>query len=238
MINVADYIDNRNAQLWQEIKVSVQVRIEPSTEPNYGCYWESKDSVIIFVTNTPNPASFAHELLHIKLSIDGLRAGGCFRTVMQQNKVLGSIFTKGAIDHVTNCMEHVKMLPYFLNLGYANEDFLSDYHKSRMNSFYLLFIKCQFLYGNRRWAFTQLICSVIAMMSDNNPGHEYSKCYRRIAAFAPELYSAISDFWNEWLAYDITKTDEWNSPIDFWEGTHNFEARLENLVRDKYALNA
>lgn len=229
MVDVTDYIDRRNAALWQEVKSSVHVRIEPSTEPNYGCYWESNDSVIIYVTSTPDPASFAHELLHNKLVIDGLRAGGFFRTVIQQNNVLGSILTKGAIDHVTNCMEHVKMLPYFLSLGYANEDFLSDYRKSRMNSLWLLFIKYQLLYGNRRWAFAQIICSVIAMMSDNNPSHEYSNYYRRIAAFAPELFSAISDFWDAWLAYDITITEEWN-PTDFWEENHNFEVRLENIA--------
>ena len=233
MIEVIPFINERNKALWEEISNSqLSISIAESQEPNYGCFCQ-KNTATIYVTPYPNPASFTHELLHVKFFKDGILAGGCLKRSIIEHPILKDYITQETIEVVSNCMEHVKMLPQFLAMGYANNEFIDDYNEKKINCLLFSYIKYQYKYGNWRWAFDRIIGTIIVMKADNNPFHNYEKYLNGFMKLAPELYTIVVDFWVAWLAYDIWEEDdlEIGKLKDFYEGISVFEKGITELIK-------
>lgn len=213
MIDVRPYIDNRNAKLWEELNNSdLSITIEKENrELGYGCCCQGKKVTIKVQLADPDPAAFAHELLHIKLRKEGVFAGGCLKEVILEDQILKDIFTKDTLDNIANNMDHVKILPWFLAMGYKNSEFVADYGEWRFerewyNDFYLLYqmeIK-QFI--------DRFVGTYAAMKADNNPTHIYDECYPLFQSIDGKLYAIVEKFWEDWLQYDVEKKREiWES---------------------------
>lgn len=208
VIDSAPYIDKRNVALWEEINHSdLSIFIEKSDEPNYKCHCKSKEATIYVLTSKPDAASFAHELLHVKMFADGITAGCCLRGLVLQHPILNKIITTSTLDVITNCMEHVKMLPKFLAMGYCNAEFISDYHSRKMDiqDFTAL---CNWYRIDKTGARDRFIGTYCAMRADNNPQHKYAIYYGLLKQLDKPLYDIVNRFWNEWLQYDTDKRRE------------------------------
>lgn len=208
MIDSAPYIDKRNVALWNELNRSdFSIVIEESNEPNYGCYCQNKNATIYVLTSKPDPASFAHELLHVKFRINGMLAGSCLKGMIQEHPILKNVITQESIDVITNCMEHVKMLPQFLAMEYNNAEFIGDYYSSKMNlkdfaALYYWYI------ADKISAMDRFIGTYCVMRADNNPEHKYNMYFRLMKLLNKSLYEIVERFWNDWLQYDTEKQRE------------------------------
>lgn len=208
MIDSAPYLDKRNVALWEELNRSdFSIVIKESNELNYGCYCQNKDAVIYVLTSKPNPASFAHELLHLKYRIKGMLAGCCLKRMIQEHPLLKDVVTEDTVDVVTNSMEHVKMLPQFLAMGYSNSEFVSDYYVSKMYLFEYGDLCCRYA-RNRKLGVDRFIGKYCAMRADNNPDHSYNLYFGLMKQLDKSLYGIVERFWNDWLEYDTEKQRE------------------------------
>lgn len=224
MIDSAPYIDKRNVALWKELNRSdFSIAIEESKEPNYGCFCQKRNATIYVLTSQPSTASFAHELLHVKYRINGMLAGCCLKRMIQEHPVLKDVITKETIDVITNCMEHVKMLPQFLAMGYRNDEFVTDYNSCKMNltEFSAL---CSWYIVDKTPAMDRFVGSYCAMRADNNPAHKYNTYFVLMKLFNKSLFEIVECFWNDWLQYDTEKRRE------IWEP--DYGPIISNFVND------
>lgn len=231
MIDPAPYIDSRNRALWKEIRSSgYTVSVEYSRDPHYACYTQG-NSIKLYVTAPLSPASFAHELLHAKLYINGMLTGKCFSRCIAESPILSHIVSSETTELVGNCMEHIKMLPAFRAMGYADKEFIADYDKKKMNFLWLARYYYNYTHANRQWAIDRIIGSTIAMKADCNPSHHY-ECYLRVMQlFEPQLIRAINSFWQAWIKYDIAcqAPDFPYLCNDFYDDIHYFVSTLETI---------
>ena len=208
MIDVSPYIDTRNKALWEELNSSnYTIRLQESTEPNYGSYCQDKNVTIYVLPSKPSCASFAHELLHAKYYIDGVTAGGCLKRMILEDKVLNDVLTQDTIELIANCMEHVKMLPQFLAMGYANYEFIDDYESSKL-SLEELILLCKGYNTNRLSAMDRFIGTYCTMRADNNPAHKYGIMFFFMRLLDKRLFIIVEKFWDEWLQYDTNRHRE------------------------------
>lgn len=206
MVDVAPYIDKRNATLWKELQNSdISIKVEEENLAfGYGCYCKGDNVIIKVQIANPDPASFAHELLHVKLRKEGMFAGGCLKKMIKENPVLKDIITNETIDVITNCMEHVKMQPQFIAMGYDNSEFLADYNDCKFNieDYQALYLWYEI---ERMSAVDRMLGTYCAMRADKNPEHDYGTLYPLLQSIDEELYAVLEKFWDEWLQYDVEK---------------------------------
>lgn len=231
VIDVTPYIDKRNIALWDELKSSdLSITIEKSNEPNYGCINEGTNIKILVPLSNPNPASFAHELLHIRFRKNGVFAGGCLKQTILEHPLLKDIISEGTLDSIANSMEHVKMLPHFLNMGYERSEFLADYNESKFD-----ISECQLfclLYESERLSIIERILGTYcAMRADCNPAHNYDECYSLLKSIDEYLYSIIEKFWGDWLQYDVEKKRDFLEP-DYGPMISDFVHRLADYISE------
>ena len=116
-IDLSPYIDQRNEELFQSLCDDI-FDIYLTEQKDYTCYFDGMRQIIAVSSSTVNPAFFAHELLHVKIhTVDN----AFYIYDWQQTKL-----SKRTYNHLVNTLEHIIMLPAFLDLGYPEDSFLSN----------------------------------------------------------------------------------------------------------------
>lgn len=134
-------IDNRNLGLWNSLIMVHDIEIRKEMRPDYLAFSKSGKTIISVPYDNIDPASFTHELLHIYLRTKDIFIGGGLTLSIKESEILSRIFSDNLIEHIGNCLDHIKMLPEFLDLGFDENDFLSDYSVNKLTDKEILKIK-------------------------------------------------------------------------------------------------
>lgn len=203
-------LDDRNRQLWENINSKFDVQLEKSPEPNYRTRVNNNIAIIGIDTNNINPSSFTHELLHVLLKDKKLNIVEDFYNAIRNSENANGVFSTVLKEHVTNCLEHVIILPIFLNMGFRNEEFIKDYSEKKMNNRLMTTLQEKFKIGNsyNLIAVDFYIGKFFAMKSCNNSSFNYTKYYEKFKKLDPQLFQLLDDFWNDWQTFEIDNPND------------------------------
>lgn len=123
-IRIEDLLDIKNRDLYEFVRQSLSLSVAETTEPYYGLFTKGNSAIIYVPKGKTSPSSFAHELLHAELKIKGILFST--KPSVSERPLLIPIFSENLSDHITNVMEHRKMFPKFVAMGYKEEEFLAD----------------------------------------------------------------------------------------------------------------
>lgn len=212
-------IDCKNRSLQEDLTKEFSIGIEPSFEPNYLTNFKDDDITIYVLKDDLNPASFTHELLHIFMKRNNKNVEKHLNEKIKNNDSLNYIFSLPLRDHIGNCLEHIKMLPFYLNLGYNKKEFISDYTERKMNNRLLKNLKSQFLVNGiyNREAVDFYIGKFYAMKACPNPAFDYRKFYEGFKRLDRKLFRTLNEFWEDWQTYDIEDIkDDYDEILDLF----------------------
>lgn len=211
-------LDSRNISLWNELKLHYKISVAPSDEKNY--LLNSKDGgFTVFVDiHDVNPASFTHELLHLKLKSIGMLATRYFKDRISSNDILDYIFSKNLEDHVTNCLEHQKTYPMFLELGYNKLDFLDDMREAKLTPRELKVIRSSFKNeGIIDKDILDLFIGKFFATKSCLSGRSYHKELLALRKIEPYLYDLLKEFWLDWIDFSVDEpSEEYEKIIDIF----------------------
>lgn len=215
-MNINKYLDEHNRALWEEIENSdIMVSVIESYVEDYVCRF-ADNKAFIYVPYVSNIASFTHELLHVQIYKDKIYLGSFLRKVLSER--WDSYFEEDTIGLIVNCMEHIKMLPRFLSMGYDNSLFISDYKIRKFDDDAYKEIK-KLHHQNHKMYVNKFLRHYIAMRADNNPEHNYDSLYYELECLDKDLYIIVKDFWDQWELCDLYK-----------ENNHNYENIIQNFI--------
>lgn len=202
-------LDEKNTLLWSELNESCKIKLETSFEPNYVSNFKDNFITIFIAADKISSHSFTHELLHIKLKNDGVKATLYLNEKIKQSKNLHYIFSKDLEDHVGNCMEHVKMFPLYIKLGYRDSSFLSDFRTHKLKPDEVRNIKSSFAKNNiiDKDVLDYYIGKFFAAKACLS-GNNYIKPLTSLRKISPKLYDILKEFWADWMDYSIEEAPE------------------------------
>ena len=230
MIDAKLYIDDANKNLWETMNQSFNISIDYSAEDCYANYLQNGNCTIYVPRiGVPDSASFTHELLHLYLPYKGIYVGGALQLTLRNKYPLNIIFNEGLYNHISNSLEHVKMLPVYLKMGYPIDEFLLDYYDNKLtdNEVYRLcqsYKKGVLCTKYNRLAINYFIGKFFAVKADINPDNHYDYQMAALDKLDHKLFSALNVFWNGWVNYDIELKRE------AWE--HDYHELVDILVND------
>lgn len=230
--NVEEELNEQNKQLLSEIRTKMSVKFEIFNKP-YFVNYSLNNSVTIYV----NPkifknSSVAHELLHAWFRGLGLYGSNMIYLSAREKPKLGVVLDKKLCDHIGNCMDHYKIYPKFLEMGYAPEDFLSSKGmQCDINSIRKLRIQSNGVYSAKQ--LNNYIGYLISIYADHLP-NDYSQHLIQMQSIEPELYNVVSEFWQAWKNVDIENPDQFTR-TDF-ESINGFIMNIEDWM-DSVSIN-
>lgn len=214
MIDVSPYIDDRNRALWETMNKRFNITIDYGIEDCYGNNLIKNDCTIYVCRDEePNPASFTHELLHLYLPSKDIHIGSTIQIFLQEQCPQCLIFNKKLYDHISNCLEHIKTFPIFVEMGYPAQDFIQDYTTNKLTDDDVNFIVHHYKVGlfKKKYNVQAVNCYIgkfFAAKADVNLNNNYNNQLLKLKAQDSQLYLILDKFWNNWIDYDIERERE------------------------------
>ncbi|MBP0905444.1 hypothetical protein ACFSKN_09995 [Mariniflexile gromovii] len=236
-------IDERNQKIWNDLNKTHSVTVEYIDSPNYSCFSANNNSTIFVSQNNIDINSFTHELLHILIRQKEIYFGASLSNAISGNPNLNRFFSDGLIEHFGNCMEHIKMLPIYLELGFDKKKFIIDYEENKCTKAEVQNIKSQFkTFGKYNGkAIDYYIAKYIAVKADPKKHLNYEKSLKELNKIDPKLFQILEKCVNDWKNMPIDKVNIWDE--DYISISFNFCENLEewgiekNITESSYANN-
>lgn len=206
-------VDERNNHLWNELNKVYTIDIQFEDRAEYAAYSKNEEATIYIPNNKIDSASFTHELLHIYLRTKEIYIGSGLKLFIKENQNLSMIFSDRLLEHIGNCLDHMKMLPEFLKLGYERNNFISDYSKNKLTVEELSEIKLYFLSPGlfgvtyNSTAIDSFIGKFFAAKACPDDSRNYNNELAELKSVDSNLYSILDKFIIAWHNFDINDND-------------------------------
>ena len=235
-MDVDGLLDSRNIELWDNLKSDWDIKVEVGDYDSPGVFTKNETAIIYMPKNQLNVPSFTHELLHVFLHAKGARIGNYITLYVREKLRLKNVLSENLIDHIGNCLSHIKMLPMFIQMGFDKRDFLSDYHINKLNDTVIDELKRNFkkksLFGNPYFSKTYVdlyIGKYFAAKSCPNTDFDYSKGLHQLKMLNSELYSILDNLMNKWIDFDVNEIEDPLSP--YIDMQFEFVDEIENWLK-------
>jgi hypothetical protein len=212
-MNTSGLIDNRNRDLWESLKNIYEIDIQFQNRVDYLVFSQSNKAIIYVPKNKIDPAAFTHELLHIYLRTKKVFISSGLVLSIKGYPQLSRIFSDKLLEHIGNCLDHVKMLPEYLRLGFEREDFLSDYSTHKFSKEERKIIKQNYagssvlgkIYNSS--AIDLYIGKFFAVKSCPNNTRNYTNELKELETLDSSLYQILDKFFIAWTEFDYNNDD-------------------------------
>jgi len=226
-------VDNRNTDLVKAMDRQYNLKIKKAEKLGYATSFDGKDVTIKVDTEDLNPHSFTHELLHVYMKSKDVMIAKDIKEWVRKYVSLSDIFSASLQKHLGNCLEHIKMLPFYLERGLKNERFVSDFDKKVMEENELQNLQQKYEQGGIYSSdfVDKYIGNFYSMKTSNNPEYNYDKFFEAFEKIDPELYSCLETFWLAWLDFHVgDPKQKYQSALDtFFSGLLKWKKSKEVL---------
>lgn len=222
-----NYINDKNEKIWNAVQEHYLVILEHDP---YEWSWkvigpEFGIVKIVAPTTAIEIGSFTHELLHVYIEILGMSNSQEVLESMYGEKSFEVLTFKGLFAQIHNYCCHRKMYPFFEEMGFSEDEFISPKHRARLDWFELLWIRLGFmLKWRRKHAVTRFIGQTTSLF--NNVGQSYEqynmKYLSKLERIRPDLFRIIHEFDNSWENCD---------DLNFARIFKNFDNELDEWLK-------
>jgi hypothetical protein len=203
------FLDNRNLELWNRLNSRYKILLALSPDKTYSSFVKGETATIFVPLDDYCADSFTHELLHIYLHSKEVFIGAHIKLIVRSNHILSQIINEDLGDHISNCLEHEKMFPIYLQLGYDKKKLISDFYLPKCNPDEIKLFGPNLRPGSSiRNALTNVyIGRFFAVKACPNRSFDYSSCIVAFKQADHRLFKILEEFWDAWVRYDIENMD-------------------------------
>lgn len=198
-------IDHRNKILWSEIDKNCKITFKRALQPEYAIYQQAKKVTFYIDENNLCTSSFTHELLHVYLSLKGSHISGGLKNRIMADDFFKLLFSHNLLEHMGNCLDHVKMLPVYLELGFERERFITDYDIFKCTDTEINELEQDYRVSNKINTNTvdAYIGRLVSIIADTNESFDYGQYLFRLKNIDSKLFVVINNLFVNWKKVKI-----------------------------------
>jgi hypothetical protein len=205
-MNIHQFIVHRNKSLWHKINGILPVTLEEHSASHF-YHRFLEESVVLHVPERNGTTElFTHELLHIDLIMRGVTITDFLRDRFMQEPLLRWTLNENLFQQIGEHLEHVKMFPEYLRMGYQKDLFSENYYVHCCSPMSVQIIRSGMMKKVPSPASIDLfIHKFFAIQANQNPHFDYREHLDFLKSICPGLYAILEEFWHSWEGYEIGK---------------------------------
>ncbi|TRW23630.1 hypothetical protein FMM05_13295 [Flavobacterium zepuense] len=227
---ITQLLDARNQHLWDQINKEYIVNFTNSSNNEYGCFTENKNVTFYINKNNLCIDSFTHEMLHVYLRLKECYIGSSLEMTIRSSNILSRCISTSLIEHMGNCLDHVKMLPIYLDLQFDRKKFILDYDVYKCSPEELASLKKYYKQGKTTnlQAVDAYIGRLVSIFADPNDTFDYSKNLMQLKNIDPYLYQIIEKLFSHWKEIKLENRAIFED--DYHTVTFNFKENMKKWL--------
>lgn len=238
--DISPYLNESSRPLWQQLNSKYNITVRFNDVNEYSIYSEGQNAIILVdPTNESCVASFAHELLHLLIRSTQTYAGSAIALTVHENPILQLVMTDNLLNHIGNCLDHAKMLPLYLEMGFERNLFIKDYEMPKLTTEELELIQQRFRQKHifQKSTYNPMgvdfyIGKFFAIKACPNNTIDYSVLLYGLEEIDRDLWQILNNFWISWLEYDVFKKRAVFEE-DYHELTWRFTDSIKNWLNNR-----
>lgn len=208
-VNVIDrFFDENGKELYDELRNEYSFSFSYYNQKSLAVNTHDKSAEFLIPVNSHiNKALFTHELLHFSLLSNGINNRQTLLDSIAQQKLHEVLnISEDNLMYIHNFLDHIIIYNDFKDMGYKDNEFVSDYHENRFNKDIETFLWYKFKDGiPDDYAISFYISKYIGLRSPISAIRDYSKAYKLMKSWHPKLYNVCKTFVDEYQS--ISKED-------------------------------
>ena len=206
MDKVKRILDVPTFELLTEINKDFHVSFTEWNKEYAEVFTQNNIAEIFYNPKNIKTESIAHELLHIWLKKFNYFSSTHIFLSFENDEKLSKVFTKYLCDFIGNYMDHYKMYPKYLEMGYTAENFIKEGVNSKCSLFLIktLSVKTFRIYNSK--AINLYIGCLLSIYADHVE-NDYSNHLRKLKEKDMVLFDIVTEFWKSWEKFDIENID-------------------------------
>ena len=229
-------IDNRNIELWNLLNNKFEIEIIKEIRNDYLVYSIDNKATIYVQIDNINSSSFTHELLHLFIRSKKVFISSALALGVKGNKILSKIMSDNLLEQIGNYIDHIKTLPIYLELGYENSEFISDFNVNKLTDNDIMNIKKNYCTTKNykkyysKSAVEYFIGKFFAAVACSNEDYNYKEQLIKLKKIDNELFDILEQFVYIWREFNINEEGPLNS---YQTIEYNFVCNLESWAKKK-----
>jgi hypothetical protein len=229
-MSIEHIFDNKTKSLLQNLKSDFQIEFEQKEIEYCEVFTRNNQATIYYNPKLINNEIIAHELLHIKLKRYNYIIGNHIYFSCLNHLKLKMIFNKFLCDYIGNCLDHYKMYPEYVEMGYSPEGFILNGLEEKCSLQEIRSLNLSFLKIFKTKSIEHYIGYLISIYADH-VNNDYTEHLRLLQEKDINLFEIVSKFWCRWKVFDIENIDAiYNSDIDL---ANSFVSDMEEWIEFK-----
>jgi hypothetical protein len=227
-------LDGKTTALLSDLQTDFDITFETKDIDYCEVFQKGKNATIYYNPTIINTESIAHELLHIWLKRFTYSMGNRIYLATRYDKKLSKFLDKVLCDYISNCCDHYKMYPKYLEMGYSPKEFLKNGLALKTSISDIKKLKFSFLIFYNSCSINHFISYLLSILADHIKENDYTEHHKLLIKEDLKLYNIICDFWTKWQAFDIENIDPiYNSDLEL---TGNFVKELISWSENKIII--
>jgi hypothetical protein len=212
---IPENIDKKTIELLNDLQTDFEILFEMKNIDYCEVFQNNNTAIIYYNPKYVNTESIAHELLHVWLKRFNYSIGNHIFLCTRDNEKLSKVLNKFLCDYISNCCDHVKMYPKYLEMGYSPKAFLENGLELKATILEIKEMKLKFLENHDPQAINLFIGYLFSILADHIKENDYTLHHKYLKEIDYKLYNIICDFWRKWELFDIENIDPiFNSDLD------------------------
>lgn len=209
MFDINKLVDHRNAELWRTLNEHFKIALEPSSNNEYSVYSINDMATFYVVPENLCPDSFTHELLHVYLRFKKIFISAAFKNTVKRSNTLKNLLSEPLLEHIGNCLDHIKMFEKYSEMGFDPAKFILDYDKHKCSAHELAELKRYYKQNGsyNSQAVDLYVGKFVAMCADFNEDFDYTACFDGLDKLDPQLFTILDQLITDWEELDIENDD-------------------------------
>ena len=197
-----NYIDKRNQQLFKALHLLIKIE---KHEGNHVYSKITEKQLTIYIPQSGGSIQLVtHELLRAYLIKNGINITAVLKERLRHEPLLHWTLNENLMEQIGQELEHMKMLPIYLSMGFERELFDEKYYMPCCSPISVQLIECGLKKKIPASASIDLfIKKYFAMRCCINPDFVYKDYLQTLKLINEELYQVLERFYNKWTSADI-----------------------------------
>ncbi len=198
-MHIANYLDSRNIDIWDELQknFTIELKHDPKEYSWRVTIEESKVTIITPFREVDIP-SFTHELLHAYVEYLGVPSPHTFLHNIYGENSFKVLTKNGLFAQIQNFLSHIRMFPFFVQMGFQPDSFLSS--KATISGRSLLMLRLKFLLKfDLMKATVDYLGYSFSFLCANDLCEKGKAQKEKLKKLNPELFGLSDSFCQNWL---------------------------------------
>lgn len=223
-------LDRTSLDMLEDLKKDFSISFEIKDIDHCEVFQKNKTAIIYYNPKNVDTESIAHELLHVWLDRFNYSIGNHLYLSTRNDEKLSKILNKFLCDYITNCCDHYKMYPKYIEMGYSPSKFMTNSLAPKASIKDAKELNLKFFGRYDPNSINHFIGYLISILADHAE-NDYKEHRLTLQNKEMELYRIVADFWDKWVRFDIKNIDPiFNSDLEL---TNSFADELSSWTKTR-----